>query len=141
MSIWGSGIRHVIPPALQADLADNCAPVSGTEYPVLAATQNVVIYSASVKCTWTVQPTPLELHFTIDGNAITHSVANPDSNTWYDLMFTASVAETLQGLSKDTWNITDRSPYAYMNRSIAITAEITGGTVQDLAWRVKWGRW
>jgi len=130
--------RAIIPPVHQADATLNQAnPGSGTQYAVLATTRNVRIISIAVVCTWTVQPTPLEVHLTIDGNTITHTFTDPVSATWYYTSMSAALAELLQPLSATS---PDR-PFLYEGRSVAITAEITGGTVSNLSARVKYARW
>lgn len=142
MSTRGSGIRHVIPPTYQAPATIAQAnPVSGQKYTVLDTTKNVRVYSVSVSVTWTVQPTPLEVHFTIDGQAITHTFANPVSNTFYDAVLTASAIPTAQVLRITTDAVPQYRAFLYEGKSIKIEAETTGGTVQVLDCRVKYAKW
>lgn len=108
-------------------------PVSGTEYPVLAATENVRLIHVAIKCTWTVQPTPLQLHITIDGQTLIAYFDNPVSNQWYTIEYRRADDP---GFHLNTTTI----PRAFLleGRSIAVTAEITGGTVSQLSARVKY---
>jgi len=130
-------------PERQADAVLNQAnPGDGTEYEVLATTRNVRIYSISVQCTWTVQPTPLQIHITIDGQTITHSFTDPATATVYMLRRTGNddfVAATTQSLVIATG--INYLAFWCEGRSIRITAEITGGTVSNLSARVKYARW
>lgn len=140
MGIIGSGVPHQIPPTHQADAVLNQGnPVSGTAYPVLAATNNVRIISIAVSVTWTVQPNPLEVHVTIDGNTITYTVANPVSATYYFARPAAALAETAQIL--DTNYYSHYRAFLLEGKNVAITAETTGGTTSNLACRVKYARW
>lgn len=108
-------------------------PLSGTKYTVLNTTKNVKIWSIAVECTWTVQPTPLEIHITIDGVSFTASQSNPVSDTWYYVWFpyySENPAFVTSGgaLSKDI----------LVGSSIEVEAEITGGAVSNLVARVKY---
>jgi len=126
-------------PAHQADATlSQGNPVSGTEYEVLATTRNVRILGIAVKCTWTVQPSPLEIHITIDGQVLTYIKTDPVSDQNY--------APTPSSASAPDANILGTSLMQYRaflleGRSIAVTAEITGGTVSNLSARVKYARW
>lgn len=112
-------------------------PVSGTKYTVLDTTKNVRIIAAFVQCTWTVQPTPLEIHVTIDGQSITHLVGNPASATDYETAMNLN-SEAAQPLSavgtRLNWG------FDYEGRSVKVEVEITGGTVSNLAARVKYAK-
>lgn len=125
-------------PELQADATLTQVPVSGTEYPVLTTKRYVRIIDAECKVTWTVQPTPLELHFTIDGRVVTFTVANPISATPYAARYRH--ADGGNGVLI-ILNTNALSGFIIEGRSIAITAEITGGTVQNLSSRVKYAQW
>lgn len=127
-------------PKCQADATlDQDNPVSGTKYTILDTTKNVRIVGIAVKCTWTVQPTPLEIHVTIDGQTWKWSQADPVSNTWYNPYISASVAELSQ-----IFDVGDvRQPYrAFLleGRNVKVEAEITGGTVSNLSGRIKWAK-
>jgi hypothetical protein len=132
-------------PAHQADAALNqAAPGDGVEYTVLDTTKNVRIISMIVQCTWTVQPTPLELHLTIDGVSHTYAMANPVSATPYIARALPDLSELNQGLTALTGSITDVTacvPFLIEGRSVKVTAEITGGTVSNLTARVKYAKW
>ena len=109
-------------------------PASGIKYTVLDTTKNARIIGISVQCTWTVQPTPLEIHLTIDGEAYIFTITDPVSVTDYYCMFQANRLPTQQILAVT-------SPLTYgtfliEGRSVKVEAEITGGTVSNLTARV-----
>lgn len=112
-------------------------PVSGTQYGVgQVAGRRVRILSMAAKCTWTVQPTPLEVWLIIDGISWRFYVDDPVSNTWYSACLNSASISTSQTLST-TLNEASRS-FLIEGRNVTITAEITGGTVSNLAARVKY---
>lgn len=129
-------------PEHQADATlAQVGPVSGTKYEVLATTKNVRIIGIEVDCVWTVQPTPLEIHVTIDGNVITHSLGNPVSTTVYFVSLEKiDLAETGQVLVTGGETVARQQPI-YEGRSVKVEAEITGGTVSALNARVKYAKW
>ena len=113
-------------------------PVSGTKYAVLDTqqAQKVRIIGISVQCTWTVQPTPLEIHVTIDGQTVTFTITDPASATDHFACNSLGNAETAQELS-----ITQPDQaFLREGRSVKVEAEITGGTVSNLSARVKWAK-
>jgi len=131
--------RAIIPPTHQADASlsqDN--PISGTKYTVLDTTENVRIIDILASVTWTVQPTPLEVHITIDGRSLALSVSNPATGTPYSPAFLNIGNE--QGSLSATLGLSTR-PFFLEGRSVKIEAETTGGTVSNLTCRVKWARW
>lgn len=116
-------------------------PVSGTPYGVgalAAAVEDVRIISAVATVTWTVQPTPLEIHIAIDGVNITHFVDNPISTQYYDAKLSGGTSEATQPL--DAASLGQYRAFLYGGQSIAVTAETTGGTVSNLSCRIKWAR-
>ena len=115
-------------------------PVSGQKYVVLDTTKNVRIIDMHIKCDWTIQPSPLELHLTIDGIPHIHTLADPPTDTWYVPYIRGSLPETDQGLTNDASVYAPIRAFIYEGRSIKIEAEITGGTVQNLSARVKWAK-
>lgn len=133
------GPRPQVPPERQPDtLLVQANPVSGTKYLVLDTTPNVRIKAVAVRCTWTVQPSKLELHVTVEGTPYSPSVNNPPSTTWYYLDVTDPTADfTLT----PTGTVPLRKAWAIECRRIKIEVEITGGTVSELRCRVKWGKW
>ena len=138
-AIYGSGARPQVP-ALQADaVLAQANPVSGTKYTVLATTANVRIIGAMAKVTWTVQPNPLELHFTIDGLTVKHAQGNPVTATNYFIEEWTDAAQNTQGMN--TTNYAHYRAFSYECRSIKVEAETTGGTVSALDSRVKWSKW
>lgn len=136
-------------PKHQADAyVDQANPVSGTKYEwssdgtqtnKLGALKNVRIIGIAAKVTWTVQPTPLEAHVTIDGNALVFSLINPVSTTWYFPSMTSS--ETLGSESLGTIDRPQGRPFLFEGRNVKIEVETTGGTVQNLDIRVKYAKW
>jgi len=127
-------------PVQQADAVLNqAAPTSGTKYEVLATTKNVRIISIEVNCTWTAQPSPLEVHITIDGQTITYGIANPISATNYLANPNAEKAEDSQILNTSSYH--DRRSFLIEGRSVKVEAEITGGTVSNLSARIKYAKW
>lgn len=106
-------------------------PVSGTQYTVLDTTANVKIVSAYVAVTWTVQPSPLEMHITIDGQSLTFTFTNPVSTTKYYPNLDAGLAASAQPLST-TVDASVRS-LLMEGRSVKVEVETTGGTTSNLA--------
>lgn len=117
-------------------------PTSGTQYEVLATTQNVRLISISVMVTWTVQPTPLEVWVTIDGISTRFYFNNPVSATDYFPFITPGVLATALLQDMNVWNnaLVSR-PYILECKSIRVQVETTGGTVQNLDCRVKYAQW
>jgi hypothetical protein len=114
-------------------------PVSGALNPVLAATDDVRIISIEAHVNFTVQPSPLEVHETVDGNVITYQMINPVTATSYGARIGENADETLQVLDPANAYASYRA-FLDEGQNIGVTAEITGGTVQLLYCRVKWAR-
>ena len=113
----------------------------GTQAKKLGTQKNVKIISIDVQCTWTVQPTPLEVHVTIDGKNIKHSADSPLSAKWYEAYPQAYNAENNQPLSDvETVQYSLYRPFLYEGRNVKVEAEVTGGTVSNLSARVKWAK-
>jgi len=145
----------VIPPFLpvpehQADalvtMDGGTPPVSGTKYEwsstgavagALGTQKNVRLIALAIKCVWTVQPDPLEIHFTIDGVTFLMSKSNPVSDTWYYPTLTGAAAD----LAADTTDYALRRAFLLGGREVKVEAEVTGGTVSALYLRVKWAKW
>jgi len=123
---------HQVPAALaQAN------PVSGTKYTVLDTTPNARIIDIFVEVIWTVQPTPLEVHITIDGQALIITKTNPVSGTDYFAMVTSGELVTVQPLLTDAeLSSAHYRPFLLEGRSVKVEVETTGGTVQNLNARV-----
>lgn len=125
----------------QADAAyTKAAPTSGDKYTVLDTTKKVRIISIMVKVTWTVQPTPIEVHITIDGNAIIHTQANPVSAQPY-----VAALDPTQDLSTQHLAIvgaadlkTGLPSFIYEGKTVKVEMETTGGTVSGLSGLVKY---
>lgn len=135
-------ILYTKTPAMQADATLTQAnPVSGTKYTVLDTKRNVRIIGIEVHVTWTVQPTPLEVHVTIDGLAYTFAVSNPVSTTKYYADLSMADAITAQGLSTtDKVNSYGR-PFLLEGRSVKVEIETTGGTTSEIYGRVRYAKW
>jgi len=115
-------------------------PVSGTQYTVLDTTRNVRIHSIVAKVTWTVQPNPLEVHLTVDGNSYTYTQANPVTATDYAIVQSVAgdmLAET-GGLMANTYGVDTLPVKNFEGLSVKVVAEITGGTSNPLECRVKY---
>lgn len=110
-------------------------PVSGTKYEVLATTKNVRLYTLNVACTWSVQPSPLEIHVTIDGQTPKADQANPGSTTNYRVYIRDEQADW-----EFKTGFAEHRAFLVEGRSVKIEGEITGGTVSQLASRVKYGK-
>jgi len=132
-----------LPPVHQPDaVISQDDPVSAQYYTVLDTTPNVRIISMAATITWdTTQPTPLEVRITIDGNVITHAIANPVSGTRYRAMVEEGTSETLQTLTVTAY--TPNRAFLYEGRSIKVEARITWATTQPtpLFCRVKYAKW
>ena len=113
-------------------------PVSGTKYTVLDTTKNVRIKSITARCTWTVQPTPLEIHLTIDGILYTAEYIDPISLTDYITQFRSYSGLLLLTIIDAMY--TYGAPFLVEGRTVKIEAEITGGTVSNLFSRVKYAK-
>lgn len=119
-------------------------PVSGIKYTVLDTTKNVRIIGFSAKVTWAVtQPTPLEVHITIDGQTITYSVTDPVSATdYFPTAIQPQKVPTAYTLSTVDLFLLYRA-FLLEGRSIKIEVEITWATTQPtpLVCRVVYAKW
>lgn len=129
--------------AQQADAAISQAnPVSDTVYPVLAATPNVMVIAAYIKITWAVtQPTNLRIIVTVDGKAITYTIASPVTATAYFPVLTADT----DGSQLSSSTIGSGTIIAMSNisgRSVQVDAAITWAVTQPtpLVCRVKYAK-
>jgi len=120
----------------QADaILSQANPISGDKYTVLDTTKNVRIIGIQAVVTWTVQPTPLECHITIDGLSLTASQTDPVSGTGYHV-------EIVEGGGTFRFTLATHENRAFLveARSIKIEVETTGGTVSNLSARVKYAK-
>jgi len=120
-------------------------PVSGTKYEwkdadgnPLGTQKNVRIITFTIKCTWTSQPTPLELHITIDGRPIICYRTNPESETVYYPNNFEYGSENI-GLG-GSYGLNYALPFLLEGRKVKIEVEITGGTVSNIFARIKWAK-
>jgi len=127
----------------QEDVVLNQAnPVSGTQYVVLPETTYVWIYGSEAEVTWTIAVTNLQLHYTLDGIVITHTVAAPVSgapHSIYKTVGSQALAPAGQPLVAAYGNTTQR--VVYKSKVCSITAECTGGTANPLEARIKYMRY
>lgn len=123
-------------PSVQADVTLNQAnPVSGTTYTILDTTNNVRILGIEVIVTWTVQPTPLEIHIAVDGQSYSIAFANPVSVSVYRVRKRAAPAAKFDLLAAAVVQ-----GIVIEGKSVKIEAETTGGTVQNLSGTVWYSR-
>lgn len=114
-------------------------PTSTTLYTVLATTRDVRIISITVSVAWTVQPSPLEIVLTIDGQTLTFAFTNPVSATVYACIVSEQLAAANQVLIGAGTYERYRA-FLLEGRSVLVQARTTGGTVQNLDARVKYAR-
>jgi len=123
--------------AAQANLSQN-NPVSGTKYTLIDTTKNCALLGVMAKVTWTVQPDPLEVHATVDGQTLKWEKANPVSTTPYCARsLDLQVDLNAMGLSTSTSSI----GIMFFARSLKIELETTGGTVSNLSGKAKYLKW
>ena len=103
----------------------------------LGTQKNVRIISIYALTTWTGQPTPLEIHVTIDGVPHRFFVNDPVSGTSYQGEIFPRALETAQLLTTAS-NLVNA--FLLEGRSVKVEVEITGGTVSDLKARIKWAK-
>ena len=124
-------------PTMKDDIKiEQASPTSGTQYEVLPFTNHVHIISLTARVTWTVQPTPLEAHVTVDGVVITFSRTNPVSATNY----MASLGNSMAPSTAQVFDTSDTAATRDIlsGRRVQVTVEITGGTVSLLECRLKY---
>jgi len=143
----GACKTHPVPEHQADAYVDQAAPVSGTKYEwssdgtqtkKLGSLKNVRIIAVYVKVTWTVQPTPLEVHITVDGHALTFIKVDPVSATQYQPVLWANAAENAGFLEAEA---AIREGFLLEGRSVKIECETTGGTVSHLDMRIKYAKW
>jgi len=125
-------------------------PISGTLYEwdsaggvvnPLGPQRNVRILEIAVNCTWTVQPTPIQVHLQIDGRTYIFSLTDPVSTQNYIPYLSAIFADNAQELIITSSTESTRKGQPFIEgRSVRIWFEITGGTVSELEGQVLWSR-
>jgi hypothetical protein len=140
-------------PEMQDDSVTIIAnPVSGTKYgwragdtgsgAELGSQKNVRLIGIEAHLTWAVtQPTPLEIHVTIDGVVYTFTQVDPVSATEYIGQMRLHVAPANNSLGAvGAWS---NMAYLLEGRSVKVEVEITWATTQptNLTLRVKWAKW
>lgn len=134
-------------PKYQPPAYVNQAPVSGTKYEwssdgtqtnKLGALSNVRLMSIVVSVTWTVQPTPLEVHVTIDGETIVFTLTNPATATDYVANF---VRKSANGVLSTLAVGQNMGNLMLEGRSVKVECETTGGTVSNITMYVRYAKW
>lgn len=124
---------------IEREAINQVNPISGTEYEVMATSKHVEILLMSAHVVWTLQPTPLEIHIYINGvKAITHTRGNPATATEY---YANSQPESPLLSQTFTGTLPIIAKLWPRIETIRVTAEITGGTVQNLYCRFLYGHW
>jgi len=91
--------------------------------------------------TWaTTQPTPLEVHITMDGIPYTLAMIDPISATNYFYRFLPEMAANAQGLAADAYTDERNKSFLFEGKSIKIEVEITWAVTQPtpLVCRIKY---
>lgn len=114
---------------------DESPPTSGLKYTVLDTVKNARIIGVSVNVTWTVQPTPLQIHITIDGETTGGGFTDPVSTTFYFGSISPGSANIISVSDVDR---TAYRAFLIEGKSIKIEVETTGGTVSNMSARVKY---
>lgn len=126
-------------PTHQAEVSLNQAnPTSGTKYEVLDDTL-VRLIAVAAKTTWTVQPTPLELHITVDGQTLRWFTANPASNVWFWVLWNYGDGSNDQAFVTPDYQ--KAIAFLLEGRDVKVEVEITGGTTSSVQCRLKWAKW
>lgn len=127
----------VFPKLIDIVTLAQAGPTSGLKYEVLGTTKLVELIGCNILVTWTLQPTPLEIHLTIDGVAYIASKANPVSARGYELYLSA---EGFSLADSALVNVATIGRPLFRARSVKIEAETTGGTVQNLGSSVTYAK-
>lgn len=139
-----SSQKATVPPERQADaVLPKANPVSGTKYTVLDTTKNVRLKGIGVAVTWaTTQPTPLEVHVTIDGQTLTFKQTDPVSATYYMPIMSPHKDATEQEMSV-SGSAQYYKAFLMEGRSVKVEVEITWAVTQPtpLVCRVKYAKW
>lgn len=138
------GGSHTAPvPEMQADASlTQASPVAGTFYTVLDTVEMARILSMYCRIVWTVQPDPINIKITVDGQTQTGTLANPASATSY---FIHRVADggTVHFLFATTSYVRERH-ILLEGRSVKIEIShggTTPGTVSQLIGKVRYAKW
>jgi hypothetical protein len=116
-------------------------PVSGTKYTVLDTVKNARIITIAITVTWTVQPAPLEVWVTIDGQTLRFFHATPVSAQPYEAITNAPQNADQPLIEIGAW-ATEPYNFGFLleGRSVKVEVETTGGTVSNLSARVKYAK-
>lgn len=113
-------------------------PVANTLYTCLATAGNIRVKEITANVTWTVQPNPIDIVVTVDGNACMWSFTNPVSTTAY-FATTINLALALNAQGASTTPSMATKPFIFEGRSVLVqmrTGRITAGTTSELSGRV-----
>lgn len=125
----------------QDDVVLNQAnPISGTEYEVLPETTYVRVIGLQCSVTWTVQPTPLEMHLQHTNGFITYRFPNPVSAASHYPVINPANAENIQDMGVSYVEQRARA-FVLEDKLIQLLAETTGGTTSNLSARAKYSRY
>jgi len=140
------GHPYTVIPKDQADAyLSQANPVSGTEYTILATTQNVEINQIAVNVMWAVtQPTPLVIRVYVDGKTKVFTQANPVSTQNYIPLELPNLADANQTCKVTGGIYTDLIPLPlFKGRSVRVTMAVTWAVTQPtpLVGRVKYSKY
>ena len=110
-------------------------PASGTGYPVLAIQETGVrIIGIMGQCTWTVQPSPLEIQVSMGATTIIYNQTDPVTLNAYACVNSSMMDVDAQQMIDIVANVDPANARAFLvdGVNVGIMAEITGGTVQNL---------
>lgn len=131
-----------VPKAIADETTATVPPTANTLYTILAEKKNVRLISITSYVTWTVQPDPLDIVVTIDGNTWQGSQANPVSTTPYGAYLVWNWANAI-GLTATTTSAS-MSPFLLEGRLVKVearTGRTTAGTVSRMDSVVKYAKW
>jgi hypothetical protein len=122
-------------------ILNQAAPGTGVIYALLPLTTFVRLISVAAVTTWTVQPTPLQIHSQVDGIGIDGDRANPVSAAYYLAIWDPPGANYFMA----TYGTIDEYEFGrgFMLecKTLELSAEVTGGTVSNLSSRAKYQRY
>jgi len=113
-------------------------PASGQKYTLLDTTTFCRIIDFMVRVAWTVQPTPAEIHVTIDGQSLTFTKGDPVNGTLYFFKYWGGeVAGGFLGADNEVLG----KAFILEGKSVKIEIETTGGTTSNITGRAKYARY
>lgn len=126
-----AGFGGIVPPkTMPALIVTTAPPTSGLKYALLPTKMNCRLIGIRAQVAWTVQPSPLEVHITLDGEDWTFAKVDPVTATAYSIrnldMGAGIAAQSLDVVT------TLQSPFILEGREMKIETETTGGTVSQM---------